>query len=210
MSNNRPRKTLLQNYRQKRNFQRTTEPRGSKGKPASHKARFVVQKHAARSLHYDFRLEVDGVLKSWAVRKGPSTNPGEKRLAVATENHPLEYAGFEGTIPKGEYGGGTVLVWDKGTYRNLAAETAGKQVTMQNSLKNGHAKVWLNGKKLKGGYALIRFREKDQWLLVKMNDEEARTRRNLLASRPESVLTGRTLHQIASARAKNGTRQRSR
>ena len=133
---------------------------------------FVIQKHAARQLHYDFRLEVDGVLKSWAVPKGPSTDPRDKRLAVPTEDHPLEYAGFEGVIPEGEYGGGTVLVWDTGSYRNLT-EKKGEAIPMGQAVAHGHVKVWLEGGKLKGGYALTRFKTgKDEaWLLVKADDE---------------------------------------
>ncbi len=108
---------------------------------------FVVQKHAARTLHYDFRLEVEGVLKSWAVPKGPSLNPQDKRLAVPTEDHPLEYADFEGTIPAGEYGAGTVMVWDFGTYRNIT-EKKGESIPMAEAVAHGHVKVWLEGKKL--------------------------------------------------------------
>ena len=137
----------LKDYQEKRDFTRTPEPAGDRG-PGSSEPIFVIQKHAARRLHYDFRLEVDGVLKSWAIPKGPSTDPRDKRLAVPTEYHPLAYAGFEGVIPEGEYGGGTVLVWDTGSYRNLT-EKKGAAIPMGQGLAHGHVKVWLEGRKLK-------------------------------------------------------------
>ena len=189
-------KDSLKDYQGKRDFGVTPEPQGGRG-PASAEPSFVIQKHAARQLHYDFRLEVDGVLKSWAVPKGPSTDPHDKRLAVPTEDHPLEYAGFEGVIPEGEYGGGTVLVWDTGSYRNLT-EKKGEAIPMGQAVAHGHIKVWLEGAKLKGGYALTRFKTgKDEaWLLVKADDGEADPRRNPAADEPRSVLTGRTLEEI--------------
>lgn len=154
----------------------------------------MIQKHAARRLHYDFRLEVDGTLRSWAVPKGPSTDPGEKRLAVEVEDHPLEYADFEGTIAAGEYGAGTVIVWDAGTYRNLDEER-----DMAASIEAGHAKFRLEGEKLRGGWTLQRTRSgaKPQWLLIKRRDEEADARRNPESTEPESVLSGRTLEEVA-------------
>ncbi|HZV51114.1 MAG TPA: DNA polymerase ligase N-terminal domain-containing protein [Candidatus Dormibacteraeota bacterium] len=186
-------------YRRKRDFERTPEPRGGRGSAGAEPV-FVVQKHDARRLHYDFRLQVGSVLKSWAVPKGPSLDPRDKRLATPTEDHPLEYADFEGVIPKGEYGGGTVLVWDHGTYRNLT-EDSGEPVPVEQALERGHVAVWLNGSKLRGGFALTRFRtgEDESWLLVKMNDEHAEPSRDILADRPESALSGRTLEEIASA-----------
>jgi DNA ligase D-like protein (predicted 3'-phosphoesterase) len=189
----------LKDYRKKRDFGVTPEPRG-RGGAASTAPIFVIQKHAARHLHYDFRLEVDGVLKSWAIPKGPSTNPQDKRLAVPTEDHPLEYAGFEGVIPEGEYGAGTVLVWDTGTYRNLT-EKKGVPIPMGQAVAHGHVKVWLEGRKLKGGYALTRFKtgQDEAWLLVKADDEAADPQRNPVADEPQSVLTGRTLEEIAGA-----------
>jgi DNA ligase D-like protein (predicted 3'-phosphoesterase) len=189
-------KDSLQDYRSKRDFRRTPEPSG-KGKSTSKEPVFVIQKHDASRLHYDFRLEVDGELKSWAVPKGPSLDPREKRLAVRTEDHPLDYAEFEGVIPDGEYGAGTVLVWDIGTYWNLK-EKQGKPVSMAEALERGQATVWLEGKKLKGGYALARFRKKgdENWLLVKMNDEHADTRRKPLITQPQSAITGRTIEEI--------------
>ena len=192
-------KDPLKTYQEKRDFGRTPEPagreRGSAGEPI-----FVIQKHAASHLHYDFRLEVDGVLKSWAVPKGPSTDPKDKRLAVPTEDHPLEYARFEGVIPMGEYGGGTVMVWDLGPYRNIT-EKKGVPLSMAQGLEHGHVKVWLEGKKLRGGYSLTRFKKApdENWLLTKLNDAEAAPGLNLLATRPESALTGRSLEEIAGA-----------
>jgi DNA ligase D-like protein (predicted 3'-phosphoesterase) len=188
----------LKDYQEKRDFKRTPEPEGGPG-PGSQVPIFVIQKHAARRLHYDFRLEVDGVLKSWAIPKGPSTDPQDKRLAVPTEDHPLAYAGFEGVIPEGEYGGGTVLVWDTGTYRNLT-EKKGAAIPMGQGLAHGHVKVWLEGNKLKGGYALTRFKtgKDESWLLVKADDGEADPRRNPVADEPGSVLTGRTIEEISS------------
>ncbi len=187
----------LNSYKNKRDFANTPEPAGD-ARPTVDKPIFVIQKHDASTLHYDFRLEVDGVLKSWAVPKGPSTNPRLRRLAVPTEDHPMEYADFEGVIPEGEYGGGTVLVWDRGTYRNLRQEDE-KPVSMSEALAQGRVAVWLEGKKLRGGYALIRTGKSDdaRWLLIKMKDEEADARRNPVSTQPESVLTGRTIEEIA-------------
>jgi DNA ligase D-like protein (predicted 3'-phosphoesterase) len=193
----------LETYRKKRDFRKTREPSGKRRRKAGkgrRKAgsRFVIQKHAARSLHYDFRLEADGVLKSWAVPKGPSTNPKDKRLAMPTEDHPLDYGGFEGVIPKGEYGAGAVIVWDRGTYRNLTEEKD-REIPVGEALRKGHLKIWLDGEKIRGGYALTRIgKGKDlRWLLVKMDDEEADARRNPVSTEPESVLTGRTVEEVA-------------
>ena len=145
-----PSSEALSKYRQKRYFQRTPEPEGGES-GSSEKSLFVIQKHDASSLHYDFRLEMDGVLKSWAVPKGPSTDPREKRLAMPTEDHPLDYADFEGVIPEGEYGAGTVLVWDTGPYRNLRFEKKDDGRSMAESHKDGKIEVWLEGRKIKGG-----------------------------------------------------------
>ena len=188
----------LKDYQEKRDFKRTPEPAGGR-EPGSQEPIFVIQKHAASHLHYDFRLEVDGVLKSWAIPKGPSTDPQDKRLAVPTEDHPLAYAGFEGVIPEGEYGGGTVMVWDTGTYRNLT-EKKGEAIPMGQGLAHGHVKVWLEGNKLKGGYALTRFKtgKDESWLLVKTDDARADPGRNPVADEPQSVLTGRTIEEISS------------
>jgi DNA ligase D-like protein (predicted 3'-phosphoesterase) len=186
----------LAQYRRRRGFGKSREPAGGGEKRRGGKGPlFVIQKHDARNLHYDFRLEVAGVLKSWAVPKGPSTNPADKRLAVPTEDHPLEYATFEGLIPEGEYGAGAVLVWDRGTYRNLSAEKD-DPVSMEESLKRGHVEVWLEGRKLKGGYALVRTGGGDRWLLIKMKDGEADARRNPVSTEADSVLSGRSLEEI--------------
>lgn len=183
-------------YKKKRDFTKTSEPRGVKGKKGS-KLRFVVQKHAATRLHYDFRLELAGVLKSWAVPKGPSLDPGEKRLAVEVEDHPIEYRGFEGTIPKGEYGGGSVLLWDRGTWAPEGDPLAG--------LRKGHLAFELFGKKLRGSFHLVRLRsdgEKKNWLLMKQRDSWAEPERNggIVAARPESVSSGKIIEEIAEGR----------
>jgi DNA ligase D-like protein (predicted 3'-phosphoesterase) len=158
---------------------------------------FVIQKHAATTLHYDFRLEVDGVLKSWAVPKGPSTDPRVKRLAMAVEDHSLDHADFEGRIG-GDRGTGAVIVWDTGPYRNRT-ERDGEEVPIASALGDGHAVVELEGRKLRGRYALTRTdtEPRERWLLVKVRDEEADARRNPVSTQPESVLTGRTIEQIA-------------
>jgi DNA ligase D-like protein (predicted 3'-phosphoesterase) len=155
--------------------------------------RFVIQKHAATSLHYDFRLEVDGVLRSWAVPKGLSTDPRAKRLAVQVEDHSLAYADFEGVIGRGRHGAGAVIVWDAGSYRNLDEDRS-----MAEALEAGHAKVWLEGEKLTGGWTLQRTHRgpKAQWLLIKRRDGGADARRNPQSTQPESVLSGRTLEQV--------------
>lgn len=194
----------LKDYESKRDFAKTSEPRGGEATFDWAKSRpiFVIQKHDASTLHYDLRLEVDGVLKSWAVPKGPSTDPREKRLAVPTEDHPLPYADFEGVIPEEEYGGGSVIVWDRGSYRNLKEDEAeeGKPVpSVAEQIEDGHATVWLEGEKLTGGYALLRTGKGDKarWLLIKMKDDGADARRNPTSTQPESVITGRTVEEVA-------------
>lgn len=186
----------LSEYQSKRDFNSTPEPSGdgnAEGQP-----RFVIQKHDASSLHYDLRLEIDGVLKSWAVPKGPSTDPRDKRLAVPTEDHPIDYVDFEGVIPEDEYGGGTVLVWDTGTYENETTDHDGEEVSPDVAYEQGHISFVLNGEKLSGGYALTRTGSGDdkRWLLVKKDDDEADARRNPTSTEPESVLTERTLEEI--------------
>ncbi len=187
----------LKEYKDKRDFAKTTEP-GRAKKKSSGKPSFMIQKHDARNLHYDFRLEVDGVLKSWAVPKGPSTDPSEKRMAIQTEDHPLEYKDFEGAIPEDEYGGGTVIVWDGGTYRNLRAEKEDDKLSMEDSFEDGKVEVWLEGKKLKGGYVLIRTGKKNdkKWLFKKMKDDEANARRKPIKSEPESILSDKTIEEM--------------
>ncbi|MDX1562737.1 MAG: DNA polymerase ligase N-terminal domain-containing protein [Gammaproteobacteria bacterium] len=164
------------------------------------KRRFVVQKHDASSLHYDFRLEFGGVLVSWAVPKGPSTDTRVKRLAVQTEDHPTDYLRFEGVIPEGEYGAGTVLVWDTGRYRNLRAQKGPKSRSMERSLKDGLIEVELIGEKLCGGYALKRTSKgkRSRWLLIKMDDAYADARRRPTSTQPKSVLSGRDLDEIVA------------
>ncbi len=193
----RERAATLDEYRRKRDFRKTPEPRGEPKKPARGALpRFCVQKHDARRLHYDFRLEIGGVLKSWAVPKGPSLDPGTKRLAVPTEDHPLEYIDFEGIIPAGEYGGGTVLLWDQGTYRARgdAAE----------AYEDGRLVIELEGEKLRGGFTLVRTAD-DAWLLRKRDDDFARAgrggtraKRAIVESAPRSVKSGRDLDAVAA------------
>ncbi len=191
----------LETYRSKRDFRKTPEPPADAGAKRQQNRIFVIHKHDASRLHYDFRIEVDGVLRSWAVPKGPSTDPSEKRLAVPTEDHPMDYADFEGVIPKDEYGGGTVIVWDAGSYRNLKTDDDGEEVPMPDTLDNGRVEIWLEGKKLSGGYALIRTGPdksgRDRWLLIKMRDDRADARRNPVSTEPESVLSGRAIDQVA-------------
>ena len=154
--------------------------------------RFVIQQHAATSMHYDFRLEVAGGLKSWAVPKGPSTDPRDKRLAMPTPDHPLSWGDFEGVIPAGSYGAGAVIVWDAGDFRNLG------EARMEKQLEQGHAVFWLEGRKLRGGYSLRRIAtgEDERWLLVKKRDEHADARRNPVSTQRESVLSGRTIEDL--------------
>jgi bifunctional non-homologous end joining protein LigD len=195
--------SLLQPYYEKRDFAATPEPRGEVGTPGE-RLQFVIQKHDASSLHYDFRLEIDGVLKSWAIPKGPSLNPAERRLAMMTEDHPLDYATFEGEIPTGHYGAGDVIVWDNGVYlpQNLDLSTvpaseanaaAGRQLAV------GSLKFELQGHKLRGSWALVRMkgRQPNAWLLIKHADEHA-DRLHPVADETASVITGRRLQRDAS------------
>lgn len=186
----------LEKYNAKRDFKKTSEPKGIK-KSSKGALRFVVQHHAASHLHYDFRLEIDGVLVSWAIPKGPSANPSDKRLAMHVEDHPMDYIDFEGTIPKGEYGGGTVMVWDNGTYEPEGEEILSKQnVVMKKQLANGSIKIVLHGKKLKGSWALVEMhgRGENQWLLIKHKDEFAGSK---IVYDTKSILTKRDFNQIA-------------
>jgi len=190
-------------YHRKRDFTRTTEPRGSAAARARGAGRFVVQLHDATAMHFDFRLEVDGVLKSWAVPKGPSNDPGVKRLAMPTEDHPLEYRDFEGVIAPGEYGGGTVMIWDEGTYVGLTHDRRGEPVDFADALARGHASFRLDGHKLRGTWALTRFRggddgEREAWLLVRAAHDAASGRAAPDPRRARSVRTGRGLRAIAT------------
>ncbi|MHB8781650.1 MAG: non-homologous end-joining DNA ligase [Candidatus Geothermincolia bacterium] len=191
----------LKRYREKRSFERTPEPADA-GDIRTTGTLFVIQKHGARRLHYDLRLESDGVLKSWAVPKGPSLDPRDKRMAVRTEDHPLSYIDFEGVIPKGEYGGGAVEVWDRGTFVNLKPRQPGVN-SITDSVERGHVLFWLQGEKLRGGFALQRIKEgKDEaWLLVKMRDAEVRPGFDPTRELPRSVLTQRDLGEISSNQA---------
>jgi bifunctional non-homologous end joining protein LigD len=186
---------LLDTYRKKRDFSKTPEPAPKRGKAKGHA--FVIQKHDATRLHYDFRIELDGVMKSWAVTRGPSLVPSDKRLAVQTEDHPIAYNSFEGIIPKGQYGGGTVMIWDRGTWEPEGDPHRG--------LKKGHLEFSLNGEKLSGRWHLVRMRKKgreksDPWLLIKSEDEAARTEKDkdILEEMDRSVVSGRTIPEIAA------------
>jgi DNA ligase D-like protein (predicted 3'-phosphoesterase) len=189
---------LLKKYKQRRDFKKSPEPQDGKLKRKIKHPIFVIQEHDASHLHYDFRLEIDGVLKSWAIPKGPSTNPKEKRLAIETEDHPISYATFEGVIPEG-YGAGTVMVWDIGIYENLKGKK-GERPSMADCYKNGKIEVSLHGKKLDGSYALIKthFRNNSHsWLFFKMKDDQADVYKKSVALEKNSALTGRSLKEIA-------------
>jgi bifunctional non-homologous end joining protein LigD len=185
----------LEEYVRKRDFQKTPEPPPGRANPHTQKLGFFVRKHDATRLHYDFRLEMDGVLLSWAVTKGPSLNPADKRLAVRTEEHPLDYGSFEGVIPQGQYGGGTVMLWDGGTWQPKEDPHRG--------LKKGHLSFVLQGRRLKGGWDLIRIGgggKRENWLLIKENDNEAnRTDTEFLDEQSFSVATGRSMDEIAGS-----------
>src|SRR6202012_3324495 len=187
----------LTKYVAKRDFTKTAEPKAGKSKDKD-KLLFVIQKHDASHLHYDFRLEMDGVLKSWAVPKGPSTDPQTKRLAMMVEDHPFDYRDFEGIIPQGEYGGGTVIVWDEGTYEPIE-EIKGKKAQEKHllkQLKSGSLKIKLHGKKLKGEFALVKTHGMGEngWLLIKHNDDYAST--TDITKKDESVQSGKTIVQV--------------
>lgn len=185
----------LEEYRSKRDPMKTPEPRGGDASPPSGAPRFVIQHHRASSEHYDLRLEIDGVLVSWAVPKGPSTDPRERRLAVRTEDHPIDYLDFEGTIPSDEYGGGSVIVWDIGTWQNLTTDED-EPVAPADAVDQGHLSFSVEGEKLSGGYTLHRVG--DDWLLIKHDDGEADARRRPTSTQPESVITGNTVDEVAA------------
>src|SRR5215467_14192623 len=187
-----PKLPILEEYERKRKFDRTPEPSGREAAEFTSPV-FVVQKHAARRLHYDFRLAIDGTLKSWAVPKGPSLNSADKRLAVQTEDHPLAYGGFEGKIPEGNYGAGTVMVWDRGTFTVIGEQNASKQI------EKGEIKFDLNGEKLKGSFVLVKLKQSEkgnEWLMIKHKDA-AEDSAYEIDRHDGSVLTGRTIDEIA-------------
>ena len=196
----------LTTYRKKRDFSKTAEPSGNEERAKGRKSlAFVIQKHAARNLHFDFRLELDGVMKSWAVPKGPSLDPSVKRLAMQVEDHPIDYNTFEGTIPKDEYGGGTVMLWDRGTYTS-ASDSADPVAALRSGYAKGDLKVMLSGKRLHGSWVLVRTRrgdpDKPQWLLIKHRDEFAEPGADIVADVTTSVATGRTMEEIAENKKK--------
>lgn len=184
----------LEKYQKKRNFRISPEPRGKSAASRKSSSLYVIQKHRATQLHYDFRLAAHGVLLSWAIPKGPSLDPSVKRLAMQVEDHPLEYGGFEGVIPEGEYGGGTVMLWDKGTWTP-------DQPDVDGGLRRGSLKFTLHGKKLRGSWALVRTKgnggsRKNTWLLIKHRDEYA-SKRDITQEKPNSVVSRRSLAGIA-------------
>ncbi|HEY8833381.1 MAG TPA: DNA ligase D [Gemmatimonadaceae bacterium] len=203
--------TQLAEYQRKRDFNRTAEPSGDElaAPTRAGRLRFVIQKHAASHLHFDLRLELDGVMKSWAVPKGPSLDPSVKRLAMQVEDHPIDYNTFEGTIPKGEYGGGTVMLWDRGTYSSDVASSPEKEEdAIRDGLKRGDLKITFHGERLHGSYALVRMKfardgssSKPQWLLIKHRDQFA-SDQDVVADNMTSVDTGRTMEEIASGKSK--------
>jgi bifunctional non-homologous end joining protein LigD len=192
----------LQEYREKRDFERTDEPAGTEPDDnAGDGLRFVVQKHAASHLHFDLRLELDGVMLSWAVPKGPSLDPSSRRLAMQVEDHPIEYNTFEGTIPKGEYGGGTVMLWDRGTYApDELPPGADPQSAVRSGVRSGKLAFSLQGERLTGSFALVRTDAgpKPKWLLIKHRDEAARAGSDIVAETATSVVSGRTMDEIAA------------
>ncbi len=200
----------LKEYQRKRDFEKTAEPSGATTRTSSHataadQLHFVIQKHDASRLHYDLRLEMDGVMKSWAVPKGPSADPGVKRLAMQVEDHPIDYNSFEGTIPAGEYGGGTVMLWDHGTYEIENPPDDDQNSSARDQYDRGELKVIFHGKRIKGSYAIVRTKgmggssSKPSWLLIKHRDAEARSESDspLTDKYMKSVTTGRTMDQIS-------------
>jgi bifunctional non-homologous end joining protein LigD len=196
----------LAEYQRKRDFKKTAEPSGDASRAGAKGAlRFVIQKHAATNLHFDLRLEDDGVMKSWAVPKGPSFDPAVKRLAMQVEDHPIEYNSFEGTIPKGQYGGGTVMIWDLGTYTEDDAGSEGDEAAVREGLKAGKLSITFHGKRMRGSFALVRTKignpDKPQWLLIKHRDDDADPEYDPVATALTSATTGRTMDEIAHDQA---------
>ena len=200
-------KDLLNKYKQMRDFGDTPEPAGGKPKKGK-KPIFVIQKHQASHLHYDFRLEMEGVLKSWAVPKGPSYDPTTKRLAMMTEDHPYDYAGFEGVIPEGNYGAGNVIIWDNGTW-----EFVGPGDDPVKALKSGDLKFKMNGKKMFGEWALFRIKGRspkgNEWLLVKHKDQFANDKVDITTVAPKSVVSNRTIEDVDASRTWQSNRAAS-
>lgn len=197
-------KDSLTPYRTRRSTKKSGEPAGKtvpkKRSVGSKGGKFVIQKHAASHLHYDVRLEIEGVLVSWAVPKGPSTDPATKHLAIRTDDHPLAYGRFEGVIPEGNYGAGTVMIWDAGTYKNIKIDDEGKPVPLATCLKRGQIEVFLQGAVLSGGYALIKLKGRsDDWLLVKMRDEHAHKPKNPTKTVTKSAKSGKTMKELAQS-----------
>jgi bifunctional non-homologous end joining protein LigD len=188
----------LRRYREKRNFAKTPEPTGGPAR-SSERPVFVIQKHSATRVHYDLRLEVDGVLKSWSVPRGPSSDPADRRLAIQTEDHPLDYQDFEGVIPRGQYGAGQVIVWDHGTYQNVTG-SPDNPVPMAEAIRDGKVEVFFEGNRIRGGYAFIRIHradeEREDWLLIKIRDEYVGSLPEDLEDLPQSVVTGRTVKDL--------------
>jgi bifunctional non-homologous end joining protein LigD len=199
----------LAEYRRKRDFSKTSEPEGGATTRGVKALRFVIQKHAASSLHFDLRLELDGAMKSWAVPKGPSLDPAVKRLAMQVEDHPIEYNAFEGIIPAGEYGGGTVMLWDRGTY-TFWQRDPDPVARLREGYAKGDFKFVLKGKRLQGSWVLVRIKRgspaKPQWLLIKHADEFARSGYDIVAQEQTSVATDRTMAAIAAGKSLNVTR----
>lgn len=189
----------LAEYKRKRDFTKTKEPAGKTPRSKATKLQFVIQKHAASHLHFDWRLELDGVMKSWAVPKGPSLDPSVRRLAMEVEDHPIEYNTFEGTIPEGEYGGGTVMLWDRGWYE---AEDGGGVESLRAGYVEGDLKFTLHGKRLQGSFVLVRMKRpgRPQWLLIKHRDAFADPSRDIVDDVTTSVASKRSMEEIASAR----------
>ncbi len=187
--------------RKKARVRKKTGARKQAGTRPKRVACFVIQKHAASHLHYDFRLELDGVMKSWAVPKGPSYDPAVRRLAMEVEDHPIEYNKFEGIIPKGEYGGGTVMLWDRGTYE---PDGGGGADELRDGYEKGDLKIVMHGTRMVGGWVLVRMHRDDsgraQWLLIKHRDDEADSSYDVTAEETTSVTTGRTMDEIAAKR----------
>jgi bifunctional non-homologous end joining protein LigD len=195
-------RTALREYRRKRDFTLTAEPRGGR-RGTNRKLAYVIQKHAASHLHFDLRLEFDGVMKSWAVPKGPSMDPAVKRLAVEVEDHPIEYNAFEGIIPQGEYGGGAVMIWDRGTYR-YDGDDPDPIEGLRQGYRKGELKIVLQGKRLKGSWVLVRTRraqqKRPQWLLIKHRDQAAKAGSRVVEDYETSAASGRTMEEIAAGK----------